>query len=306
MAPYGGSMGSMPHELAVLLSQRYGLRGEATRVAAGVSGSSLWRVESFRPVLVRVSEHFDLKHIVGACDGVSRVARNLPGVVAPLVAVDGQMAFSWNDRPVSVWPFIPGSPLDRRDAGQVGQAAQFLARLHQVIAGADTTDHDDDIPGADNAVAAAALLPDPELEEWLDQWRDRTGNSVGRGWRHGDFFWQNILCHDGAVVGVVDWDDVSVGPTDVELAWAMWEFAKSARGDRLVPCSAAAFLDVYRHAGGRATPLHDLIPLVRERLRRDVAFFRRIATTHGHVIDADDEAAKYDAFTSLANVQQSP
>jgi len=45
--------------------------------------------------------------------------------------------------------------------------------------------------------------------------------------------------------------------------------------------------------------------LVRERLRRDIAFFRRIATSHGHVIDRDDEASKFDAFRSLAEVQRS-
>lgn len=291
----------LPHDLGVLLSEGYGLHGEATRVAAGVSGSTLWRVEAPRLALVRVSEHFDLQHIVQVCDDVSRLAQNLPEVVAPLVAVDGRMAFQWNDRPVSVWPFITGVPLDRYDHGQVGQAARLLARLHQESSAQRSEVHDDGIPGVDNAAAAADLLADTGLDDWLDQCRTRSGDGNGQGWRHGDFFWQNILCHEGAVVGLVDWDDISFGPTDIELAWAMWEFSKSARGDRLIPGTAAAFLAEYRQAGGRTTPLADLVPLVRERLRRDIAFFRRIAASHGYVIDRDDESSKFEAFRSLAS-----
>lgn len=147
----------MPHELGLLVGERYGLRGKTTRVAAGVSGSTLWRIKSPQPALVRVSEHFTLQHIVGVCDGVSRLARGLREVVAPLVAVDGQMAFLWNNRPVSVWPFLPGQTLDRHDSGQVRRAARLLARLHQVMPEADAAGHDEDIPGADNAAAAATL-----------------------------------------------------------------------------------------------------------------------------------------------------
>jgi aminoglycoside phosphotransferase (APT) family kinase protein len=192
--------------------------------------------------------------------------------------------------------------LDRSSPEQVRQAARMLATLHQVRPGLEAADGDA-LPGADNAVAAAELFPDHELDEWLNHWQDRIASAACPGWRHGDFFEQNILCRDGAVVGLVDWDDISIGPTDVELAWATWEFGKSARGDRLEPHSAAVFLDEYRRAGGPVTPLGDLVPLIRERLRRDIAFFRRIAASHGFAIDVADEASKIHAFRSLSGLQ---
>ena len=296
--PYVEPMTSIPQELRLLIDQRYGVSGEATRVAAGISGSVLWKVSSPQPMLVRVSGHFDLQHMAHVCDGVRRIAPAMEEVVAPLVAGDGEMAFLWDNRPVTVWPFIPGVVLDRSDPEQVRQAARLLAELHQLRPGLEAAD-EDAIPGADNAVSAAELFPDHELDEWLSRWHGRVASADRLGWRHGDFFERNIMCRDGAVVGLVDWDDISFGPTDVELAWATWEFGKSARGDRLVPQSAALFLDEYRQAGGPMTPLGDLIPLIRERLRRDIAFFRGIAASHGFAIDVGDEDSKIQAFRSL-------
>ncbi len=101
---------------------------------------------------------------------------------------------------------------------------------------------------------------------------------------HGDFFWRNLLCRQGRIVGLIDWDDAWCGRLIIELAWATWEFGKSPEGDALRRDRATEFLTSYREAGGPAQPTTDLIPIIRERLRRDLAFFRRVAAM-GHPID---------------------
>ncbi|WP_152363862.1 phosphotransferase enzyme family protein [Microlunatus speluncae] len=292
-------MDALPEGLLRAVADRYGVRGRARSIAAGVSGSSLWRLDSDPPVLLRIARHYGLDHVHRACTAADRLARVLPEVVSPLRDSEQAMAFEWAGRPVTLWPFVDGAELDRRDPDLIKEAARLLARLHRAPVAADVSDPD--IPGEDNAEAAAALLPDSGLDDWFRHWRDAPVADASVGWSHGDFFWRNLLCRDGSIVGLIDWDDVRFGRVIIELAWSTWEFGKSDRGDALRLDRATEFLSAYRQSGGQVDSSADLIPIIRERLRRDIAFFRRIARL-GHRIDPADERAKFDAFESLARI----
>ncbi|WP_141858501.1 hypothetical protein [Kribbella jejuensis] len=55
-------------------------------------------------------------------------AGKVPEVIAPLVASDGEAAFVWHGRPITVWPFVMGASLDRRNSVELRRAAHLLAR----------------------------------------------------------------------------------------------------------------------------------------------------------------------------------
>jgi Ser/Thr protein kinase RdoA (MazF antagonist) len=293
-------MGAIPEGLLRAVDDRYGLRGRARPIASGVSGSSLWRLDSDPPVLVRRSHYYELQHVIRTGGIADRLARTVPEAVSPIKGSDGDAAFLWDGLPVSVWPFVDGEELDRHDPEMIKHAGRLLARLHRAESVSPEA-IDERIPGEDGAAAAAALLPDPELDEWLRSWSSTPTDAEPVGWMHGDFFWRNILCRHGRIVGLIDWDDAWCGRLIIELAWSMWEFGKSPEGNALRRDRATEFLRSYRQAGGPAYSATDLIPIVRERLRRDIAFFRRVAAM-GHPIDPVDEQAKFDAFASLAHV----
>ncbi len=290
-------MESVSDQLLRAVCERYGIVGRARAIAAGVSGASLWRLDSDPPVLVRVDRYYGLPQVLGNCRIAQRLSRQVPEVITPILGSDQAAAFLWDGRPVSVWPFVEGDELDRHDRIQLQQAAWLLARLHR--AGAGPVDHGDrTIPGEDRAADAADLLPDSALDDWLRSWRAAGGRAEPRGWMHGDFFWSNILCRQGMIVGLIDWEETWCGSLIVELAWSMWEFGKSPRGDALLPDRAGEFLASYTAAGGPVEPSSDLIPIVQERLRRDIAFFQWVASL-GHPVDPVDHQAKFDAFASL-------
>lgn len=290
-------METIPDGLLSAVRGRYGIDGRSEPMAPGVSGSLLWRLDSTPPVLVRVARHYELEDLRRSCRVARAFSRVVPEAVPPLIALDGEVAFFWNGQPVTVWPFLDGRELDRHEPAQLRQAARLLARLHQSAAVYPRVG-DGQIPGSDNAEAAATLLPDRELDEWLRSWRVIPADAEATGWMHGDFFWRNILWRQGKIVGLIDWDDAWWGQLIIDLAWSVWEFGKSAAGDALLLDRATEFLTVYRQAGGPVQASKGLIPIIRERLRRDITFFRKIGAK-GYQIDPVDEQAKYAAFESL-------
>ncbi len=289
-------MEAISEDLLSAVGERYGLSGRATPLAPGVSGSSLWTLDSVPPVVVRVTRYHELAEVRQTCRLAAELSKIVSEAVPPLVGSNGERAFLCDGLPVTVWPFVVGEHLDRDDPAQLRQAGHLLARLHRAATIFPGTG-DGYIPGRDNAEAAAQLLPDTDLDEWLRSWH----GAGPAGWMHGDFFWRNILCRHGKIVGLIDWDEAWWGPLVVELAWSVWEFGKSALGDALLPDRATEFLTAYQQSGGPVVPSSVLIPIIRERLRRGIAFFRRIAGK-GFTIDPVDERAQFAAFESLAHV----
>lgn len=295
----------IPDDLAAELRHRYGLSGRTRDVASGLSASTMWRLDSAPPVMVRVSEHWPpLDQVQRSCAVAASFARVMTQVPAPLVGLDGAPAFLWHERPVAVWPFIDGHLLDRDDPAQRRLAARLLADLHRAALNVDG-------PSPDPTVATYATRPpeptpegvpaDPELDDWLHNWRNRSRIRELHGWMHGDYFHGNIICGGNAVAGLIDWDDAQHGPLITELAAATWEFACTPARDTLAIEDVRDFLTTYARAGGPVRPCQDIIPLIRVRLRGSISFFRRLQA-HGHILDIANERAGIAAFTSLRHL----
>lgn len=290
-------MQAIPEELLVEIRDRYGAVADSVEVIGGGTASKLWRLHSDPPVVVRLSRYYPLEDQRWSCLVAAEFAREIPETIAPLNASDGEAVFLWQGQPITVWPDVTGTPLDRQNPGERQQAARLLARLHKSARAFPALGQGQ--PPKRDDTAAQQLLPDRELDEWLLSWQDGSDEQVG--WIHRDFFPGNVLCRDGQIVGLVDWDEVEWSPLINELATAVWEFAKSDAGDALALAPAQEFLAEYERAGGPVRPSNDLIPLMRERIRRDIAFWRRVQAA-----DAVEDWAKVEAFRKLRDVRLIP
>lgn len=291
-------MEAVPQALLAEVRDRYGVVADTGEAVGAGSASKLWRLDSKPPVVVRLSQYYTVPDQQWSCRVAAEFAGRVPEVIPALVGADGESVFVWQGQPVTVWPFVPGTPLDSQNLDQLRQAAGLLAQLHQAahefqgLSVGRLVERDDS--------EAEGLLPDRELDQWLRAWHANSGDQPV-GWMHRDFFPGNVLCRDGQIVGLVDWDEAEWGPLINELASAVWEFAKSPSSDALVLEHAREFLAEYQRAGGPVRPSNALTPLMRERLRRDIAFWRRVQAA-----DPVEDQAKVAAFRALRNVRLLP
>jgi len=288
-------MQAIPEELLVEVRGRYGAVADSAEAIGGGTASKLWRLHSDPPVVVRLSQYYPLEAQRWSCRVATTFAGQIPEAIAPLNAFDGEAVFLWQGQPITVWPLVAGAPLDRQDPAERRQAARLLARLHKAARSFPTLG--DGQPPKPGDADAQQLLLDRELDEWLLSWQG--GEHVG--WIHRDFFPGNLLCRDGQIVGLVDWDEVEWSPLINELATAVWEFGKSPASDALILAHAREFLAEYERAGGPVRASNDLIPLIRERLRRDIAFWRRVQAA-----DPAEDRAKVEVFRTLRDVRLLP
>ena len=172
-------------------------------------------------------------------------------------------------------PFVAGQALDREDGSLRRAAARLLAQIHQVLA-SRPPQHASPAPGPDSPYARPLPQTPPELSDTeLDRLEDgfaRAPGTLSRGPLHGDYHPRNILCADGRITGVIDWDEANLGFLADELAWAAWEFCHTPGRDDLDFERAQAFIHVYRESGGPCPPRENLylIPFIRRRLRHEV------------------------------------
>ena len=288
-------MQALPETLLAEVRDRYGVVADSAEAIGGGTASKLWRLNSEPSVVVRLAQNYELPDQQWSCRVATEFAGELSEVIPPLVGSDGEAVFSWQGRPITVWPFVTGERLDRRNRGELRQAARLLARLH-LSARAFPSLGEGKPPERDDS-EAERLLPDPELDRWLQSWRTHSDDQPA-GWMHRDFFPGNVLCRDGQIVGLVDWDEVEWGLLINELAWSVWEFGRSPAGDALDVDHALEFLGEYRRAGGPVRPTNELIPLIRARLRSDIAFWRQI-----NAADPAEDRAKVAAFSALRSHQ---
>lgn len=237
-------MQGIPEGLLSAVGERYGVAARGAEAMLGGTASKVWRLDSVPRVVVRLSQYYKLEDLQRTCRIAGEFARAVPEAIRPLVGADGEPAFLWDGRPITVWPYVDGLPLDRHDPAQLLQAAGLLARLHE--AAQARPDLGAGQAPARDATDAARLLQDDELDEWLRSWHAGQAADEPVGWMHRDFFPGNILCRQRKVVGLVDWDEVEWGPLITELAWSVWEFGKSSTGDT--------------PAGGTCTAVPDGLP----------------------------------------------
>jgi Ser/Thr protein kinase RdoA (MazF antagonist) len=287
-------MQAVPEALLAEVRDRYGIVAGSTEAVGGGTASKLWRLDAEPPVVVRLAQYYQLADQRWSCRVAAEFAAEIPEAIAPLKGADGESVFLWQGQPITVWPFVMGAPLNLQSPAERRQAARLLARLHK-SARAFPSLGEGKAPERDDT-EAKQLLPDDELDEWLQAWQDRSDEQVG--WIHRDFFPGNVLCQDGQIVGLVDWDEVEWSPLINELAWSVWEFGKSPAGDALVLDHALEFLTEYERAGGPVRPSNALIPLMRARLRSGIAFWRRVEAA-----DPLEDEAQVAAFSALRHVR---
>lgn len=277
---------------------RYGVSGIAVPIVDGGDECELWRLASSPPVVVRASPAWRSLSELAYSHQAATAFGSIPEVTCPLASADGSTLFMWNARPVSVWPLVEGAPLDRENAALRGQAAALLARLHRTASQLVIPERRSAAPNAD---PARSVLPDDDLDNWLDRWRRHGATGEPVGLVHGDFYRRNILCRGGQIVGLIDWDDTHHDLLIADLAWAIWELAKSSDGTRLLLDRADEFLTSYRAAGGPVRRSVALIPLIRIHLRYEVDRAEQ-AKSRGEPMDEGYQAAEITAFHRLRNV----
>lgn len=249
---------------------------EAPTPLTGGEESAVWRLVTNRgAIVIRVSPAWrTVAELQWAHDLMHFTARTVPEVVEPLSARDGSTIFLHTGQPVTVFPFVEGALLEREDSRLRQAAAVLLARLHQALsawpAGRVRP------PSGPVAPAPWPAERDPQalLDADLDTWHATAYRSVSLpvGPIHGDYYRRNLLCQDGRICGVIDWDESHIAPYLEEVAWATWEFAKVPSGDDLYPERALAFFRAYCEAGGlcQEADRHALIPLIRCHFREEI------------------------------------
>jgi aminoglycoside phosphotransferase (APT) family kinase protein len=135
--------------------------------------------------------------------------------------------------PYIVVEYIAGTTADLPTVplAAVDQLAAALATIHR----ADPTGLDF-LPRQATRCAAALAAPPPILDESLQEGRLRAALvAIGTppepnrtALLHGDYWLGNTIWHDGALVGVIDWEDAKLGDPCADLGYArlevLWTF----------------------------------------------------------------------------------
>lgn len=238
------------------------LVGEPVRLHGGEE-SAAYRVGGH---VVRVGAPWRTSEMLEWSNGVAHAAAlAVPEAVSPMSTPAGLTVVRIDDRPVTLWPFVDGAWPDRSKYFEA--AAALLARLHRALAEAGVGAPPRDM----TPLAEAPDLQDPELDEWLLGF---AATHLQVQPQHGDYYHGNLLADDGRIVAIVDWDEAFIGPPEVGLAHAAWEWGDGLWADNLD--DVFTFVDVYVHSGGSSPRLTDveLRQLVRARLRREVQYSR--------------------------------
>ena len=257
------------------------LADDATRLHGGEE-SAAYRVGEH---VVRVGAEWRSSEMLEWCNGVARAASlTVPEAVAPLSTPSGSTVVRFGDRPVTLWPFIDGAWSDEDE--HFAEAAALLARLHRALDGIEVGGRPEDT----TPLAAAPDLYDAELDEWLLEFEDSHRHVHPQ---HGDYYHGNLLAADGRLVALIDWDEAFIGPPEIGLANAAWEWGDGLWADSFD--DVFEFVDLYVGARGTAPGITEaeLRQLVRARLRREIRYSRL------HNSDPEYEARQLMIFDSL-------
>ena len=291
------------------LSRRHGVEFGAGRAIGGGDEAVVWRVEAGRgEVVVRLAPRWrSTEELAWTHELIAFAARSIPEAIAPLVGGDGTTVFRWEGQPVAVFPLVAGAILDREDGAQRLAAAELLARLRRALPAwpglRSRPASGQDAPETWPRPADPVEWADPALDAWHEAWLRSPGAARPPIPIHGDFYRRNLLCRDGRILGLIDWDDARLAHPLRELAWSIWELNKVVSGDDLHLDRARAFLDAYVAAGGPVASEDEraVIPLIRWHLREEARRFRAFVA-RGIPLSDDDyayDAAELRAFARL-------
>ena len=271
--------------------------GEWVRLTGGYE-SDVYRVGD---VVVRISPEWrkspDLQWVH---DAVRHIHKAVWQAIAPITANDGSTFFRWEDKPISVFPYVDASRYTTYGSHERDEFAMILAQIHR----AGYSLRDNPRPsGAMTQIPDDFSDPDSILDSDLDDWYENTflAQNPTMGLVHGDYYRANILGEVGhRVEAVIDWDECEIRPIIGEVAWSTWEICKSDDGTTLNFPEAQHFIEVYRR-NMNILPDHEydgIIPLIRRHLRYEV---RRALMwkSQGHDVDEDYLNAEIEAFHNL-------
>ncbi len=288
----------MHDALTDAIQWRFGLTlHDASRIEQG-DEATVWRVETDQgPRIVhmgpawRSSEELDWTHRV-----IRHAAAGAPQAIPPLPAPDGATFFGHDGRPVTLFEFIDGDPLDPGDGALIDDSARVLACIHSTLAewsGGPRPPTGPDAPGVWGPADDPCELVDRELDRW---WAAASG-ALRTGLVHGDYYPRNLLCREGRLVGVVDWHEAQAAPIAGEVAWAAWEAGHDEQL-RLLSDRAARFLQAYG-VGAPSFPV--AVSLMRVWLRENVRYGLALAQP-GQPADEHHLALQLRAFVELGRL----
>ena len=218
------------------------------------------------------------------------LAPRVPEAVLPLAGPE-----PWEcGRVASLWPWVPGAPLDRGDEAQRLALVELLARLHRAGLAWQGGPRPG-VPGYPDLDPVRNRWWDWELVEkppalirayeatrdWL---ADPPGLALGAV--HGDVSRGNLRVREGRIVALLDWEDARLDWPAWELANATWEACRA--GDALDDARAERFLAAYAETGGPGER-SAFGPLLRLRLVADV-LYSLTSKARGEPYDSDHVA----------------
>lgn len=265
------------------------IREDAKRLHGGEE-SAAYRVGAF---VVRVGPSWRTKVQAQWSHQMAMLAaKSVPEVVTPLTTRSGETVVVAGGHPLTLWPLRHGVPANKHQAGQLEQAAELLARIHEALAGEKLGPP----PPPSRPLAPFPELDDPDLDRCLQEF-DRS--HPDRQGLHGDYYQGNVLVndHDGRITTVLDWDEAFIGPPQREVAWAAWEWGDGLHSLDL--SAARRFVVTYEAAGGPGIGLDEetLCQLVRQRLRSEAQY--RAALESPAADDQEYEVLQRRAYFAL-------
>ncbi len=295
----------MDAELCDLVAHHWSMHGKATPLLGGGDECVIWHLRGSLDAVVRVSPSWRSKgELRWAFTVANLLRRHVSEVIVPLRTGNGEPVVLWRDRPVSVWPFVDGFALDRDNPRQRQEAARLLASLHCTALSIGPLAPRPPSRRTVHTASVDDILSDQRLDAQLHEWRTALAADRPRGPLHGDFYRRNLLCRSDKIVGLLDWDDARDDYLETELAWSVWEFAKTPV-DEWSPDRAAGFLRTYVAEGGPVRPSRHLVPLIRAALRHEVRE-ARACHIRGGPIDEEYHNREVAAFWQLRGVELSP
>lgn len=285
----------MDDALTRAIEGRFALEIHAAKQIEQGDEALVWRADTDRgPIVAHVGPAWrSSEELVWVHRVVQHAAARVPQSIAPRRAGDGSTFFRHEGRPVTLFAFVEGEPLDPTLPAPRAHSARVLASLHAAMAGWAGGPRPAGVPGGPGRRGRGEDRPEL-VDRELDRWWAATSPSLRAGVLHGDYYRRNLLCRRGKVVAVIDWHEAHVGPIASEVAWAAWEMAHDDEL-RFLPERAASFLGAY---GPGAPSLALAVPLIRVWLRENIRYALRLAS-YEQPIEEGYLATQLRAFVDL-------
>jgi Ser/Thr protein kinase RdoA (MazF antagonist) len=198
------------------------------------------------------------------------LACEVPEVVAPIRAADGNTFLVQKGYVVSVFPYIEGEHVKRLDGGVRTRLPDVLARVHRRALAWPQKEQRPAQPSFreldwdTNFWWDVSLVElSPLLEEAVERSREWVSNApvLTECAIHGDVHPGNVLAAGGRITGLLDWSFARLDWAAIDLAYAVGVLTLQGDGS-IDPAAVDEVITTYANAGGPGEP-DVLVPLLR-------------------------------------------